>query len=258
MRIQSNRRQNIADLDAPETVALHREAIWQKASLRRIYEEWYQLVSSEVTVNGRVLEIGSGAGFLSHTFPGLIRSDLVSDGVDVVLNGQSLPFCDSSLDSIVMTNVFHHLSDSRAFLSEATRCLKPGGTVAMIEPWATPWSSIAYRLVGHEPFDVNAPDWTFEGTGRLSSSNQALPWIVFKRDLVEFERTFASLRVEKIRPIMPWSYIATGGLSRSPLLPFWAFRVLRRLERTFRFLDHYLGMFALVTLTKTKREPDHT
>jgi 2-polyprenyl-3-methyl-5-hydroxy-6-metoxy-1,4-benzoquinol methylase len=47
-----------------------------------------------------------------------------------------------SLRGIVMTNVLHHIPDARAFLKEAARCLHPGGVIAMIEPWVSPWSRL--------------------------------------------------------------------------------------------------------------------
>ena len=34
-----------------------------------------------------------------------------------------------------MTNVFHHLAHAELFFNNAARCVKPGGVIAMIEPW---------------------------------------------------------------------------------------------------------------------------
>jgi SAM-dependent methyltransferase len=90
-----------------------------------------------------VLEIGSGAGFLERRIPEVIRSEVLRcSHVHIVLDARALPFCSGALRAVVMTDVFHHLPDVRAFLREATRCVRPGGSLVMIEPWVTQWSDV--------------------------------------------------------------------------------------------------------------------
>src|SRR5262249_31802772 len=43
---------------------------------------------------------------------------------------------------------------------QATRCVRSGGVVAMIEPWVTPWSRFVYTRLHHEPFQ---PETIFSG-----------------------------------------------------------------------------------------------
>jgi ubiquinone/menaquinone biosynthesis C-methylase UbiE len=43
-----------------------------------------------------------------------------------------------------MTDVFHHIPKPEAFLKEASRCLRPGGRIVMIEPWICGWSKLVY------------------------------------------------------------------------------------------------------------------
>jgi len=107
-----------------------------------------------------VLELGSGAGFLRQYIPDLITSEVFRcPGVDLVLDATHLPIADASLRGIVMTDVLHHIRDSRSFFSEATRCVRPGGVIAMIEPWVTPWSRLVYTKFHHEPFQPKASKW---------------------------------------------------------------------------------------------------
>lgn len=130
------------EIDDPRTTQLRRRIIRQNGFLRRIYEEWYAAIDSALpTGNGLVIEIGSGAGFLKDIIPDVITSEIfLCSNISMVLDGCRMPFGDDTLRGIVMTDVFHHLSQPRLFLERAIRCVRPGGVVVMIEPWVTPWS----------------------------------------------------------------------------------------------------------------------
>src|SRR4030095_834577 len=82
---------------------------------------------------------------MSAVIPHLITSELFyCPGIQAVLDGSRLPFAARSLRGIVMTNVLHHLPRPRLFFAEAARCVRPGGVVAMIEPWVSSWSRFVY------------------------------------------------------------------------------------------------------------------
>ena len=132
-------------------------------------------------------EIGSGAGFFQEIVPNLITSELFPvPGIDRVSDAKNLPFNDDELDCIVMTDVLHHIPDVCKFFQEATRCVKPGGCIVMIEPWNTPWAQWFFQNLHSEPFDPDA-GWTFPSSGPLSDANGTLPWILFERDRKKFE-----------------------------------------------------------------------
>jgi hypothetical protein len=152
------------DIDDPRTTHLRLQIIQQKSFLRRIYQEWYRaIVAALPTGPGAVLELGAGGGFMCDFVPNLITSELFYyPSVQVLLNALQLPFATKSLRGIVMTNVLHHLPQPRLFFAEATRCVRAGGAVVMIEPWVTPWSRFVYNLLHHEPFDPETPSWNFQ------------------------------------------------------------------------------------------------
>ena len=148
-------------IDDPRTTELRRRIIREKPFLRKIYIEWYRFIAAAIP-NGTepALELGSGAGFLDEFVPRLITSEVFPcAGVKMVLDGQSLPFGDASLRAIVMTDVLHHIRQPRAFLSEAARCVRPGGAVVLVEPWVTTWSRWVYTRFHHEPFEPQSADW---------------------------------------------------------------------------------------------------
>ncbi len=83
----------------------------------------------------------------------------------------------------------------------------------MIEPWVTAWSLKAYACLHYEPIDTKMKNWQFNSSGPLSGSNQALPWIVLSRDKERFRLNYQLMRIVNIKPMMPFRYILSGGLS---------------------------------------------
>jgi SAM-dependent methyltransferase len=238
-----------ADLDDPRTTALRREIIRSKPFLRRIYGEWYATLAADIPAGvGRVLELGSGAGFFREIVPEAICSEIFAcPGIDMVLDGQRLPLADGSLRAIVMTDVFHHLPRARDFWREATRVVRSGGVVAMIEPWVNRWSTLIYRRLHHEPFRPDATEWEFPSTGPLSGANGALPWIVFGRDRAAFEQEFPQWQIDRVEPIMPLRYLLSGGVSMRSLLPAAMYRPVVAMEWPLR---NKAGMFAHIVLRR--------
>ncbi len=240
------------DIDDPRTTQLRREIVRSKRFLRKIYEEWYRdIVASLPPCDGPVLELGSGAGFLDEFIPGLITSELfATPGAALVMDAHAMPVRDGGLRAIVMTNVLHHLARPRFFFAEAARCVKPGGALVMIEPWVTAWGRWVYTHLHHEPFVPEAPEWEFPQTGPLSGANGALPWILFVRDRDRFERDFPMWKVQTIRPIMPFRYLISGGVSLRSMAPGWTFGIWKALENCMSPWSHHWGMFAQVTLAR--------
>jgi SAM-dependent methyltransferase len=240
-------------LDSPEMPRVRRDILARTPLLRRVYLDWYARIQRYVPPPpGRILEIGSGPGFLREVLPELIRSDILScGGLDVLLDAIRLPFIDDALRAVVMTNVLHHLPDVEAFLRGASRCIRPGGALVMIEPWVTPWSRFVYRRLHHEPFDPGARAWRVGDGGPLSGANGALPWMLFERDRIELERAFPEWRVERVEPFMPFRYLMTGGFSMRTLAPRWLFTSCAFVELGLGSWMAQLAMFALLVVRRT-------
>ncbi len=240
------------DVDDPLTTRRRREIIRRKRLLRRVYQEWYgRLHASLPSGPGGILELGSGAGFLRERIPRLISSEVFyCPWVDAVVNACDLPFADSSLRAVVMTNVLHHVPQPFRFFHEVARCLRPGGVVTMIEPWVSRWSRFVYSRLHSEPF---APDTTkpeIDPTGPLSGANNALPWIIFERDRSRFERELPELRLVRVQPIMPFVYLASGGVSMRSMAPGWSYAFWRLLEKLASPWSAELSMFAYIQLDR--------
>jgi SAM-dependent methyltransferase len=176
---------------------------------------------------------------------------MLCPGVDTVLDAQQLPFRDDTLRAIVMTDVLHHLPRVRSFLTEAARCVRPGGVVSMIEPWVSTWSRQVYQRLHHEPFRPDAAAWEFPSSGPLSSANGALPWLVFERDRRQFEREFPTWQVQNVVLMMPMRYLVSGGISLRSLMPGWSFPAWRQAEALLQPWMKHLAMFAIIVLQRS-------
>jgi SAM-dependent methyltransferase len=239
------------DVDDPRTTHLRREIIRRKAFLKQIYGEWYARLADSVKPGACFLELGSAAGFFKEFAPNVITSELfATPGVDRVVDARHLPFAPDELDGIVMTDVLHHITDIVRFFREASRCVKAGGELVMIEPWNTPWSKWVYQRLHSEPFEPQW-GWSIPNTGPLSGANGALPWILFERDRERFQQEFPEWRIESIELLMPFSYLLSGGVSLRAFVPGWAYRPIRWIENHLR--QQRWAMFAFIKLRKLDR-----
>jgi SAM-dependent methyltransferase len=247
--LQNPELNNDIELDIDDPV-LRRKVLLGKAPLKELYLEWYNMIIEKLPdIDGKVVEIGAGGGIFRDNFPSIITTDIKeSPYVNIVSDGMALPFANNSLRGIVMTNVFHHFNNPRNFLYECTRTLKPKGVVLMIEPWVTPWSKLIFRMVHHEPFYTNVTTW--DGNGSETYANNAIPWIVFKRDRKMFEKQFPQFLIEDISPVMPLSYLLSGGIAIRPLLPVFALRLLRKIEIMVKPINTAAAMFSMISLRK--------
>jgi hypothetical protein len=149
--------------------------------------------------------------------------------------------------------VLHHLPRPRRFFAEAARCVRRRGVVAMIEPWMTRWSRLVYDRLVDEPCEPEAPRWECQARGPLSTANVALPWILFERDRPQFEREFPQWEIDTLRPLMPVSYLLSGGISLRGAMPGASYPFWRWVESRLGRFDASLAMFAFVVLRRTER-----
>lgn len=242
------------DIDAPETTGRRKEIILNKKFLKYIYLDWYKQIDTCFSSSeGLILEIGSGAGFSEAIIPNVIKTDVLEiPGIQAVAGGGSLPFRDESLAGITTVNVLHHLPAPRAFFTEASRTVKKGGKIVMIEPWATRFSSFIYKYFHHERFDLNAEKWEFSGQGPLSEANSAIPWIIFERDRPVFRSEFKDWQISQIKPMMPIRYLLSGGISLRFSAPGTCYPAVSKFEELLEPWIDNLAMFALIELTKSK------
>jgi SAM-dependent methyltransferase len=243
-----------SNLDDPARIEELRALVAKKPAVRKLYEETYAKYAAclkRCPPEGIALELGSGASFAKDRIPELVTSDVIPyAGVDRVVDATAMPFGSSALRAVFLCNVFHHIPDVAAFLREATRCLRPGGRVFIVDQHVGPISAPILRYAHHEPFDPAARSWSFTSAGPLSDANGALAWMVFRRDRKQFERQFPELNLERYEPHTPLRYWVSGGLKSWSLLPNFAFDGATRVDELLVRVWPDLGSFADIELVR--------
>ncbi|MCA8962953.1 MAG: class I SAM-dependent methyltransferase, partial [Planctomycetes bacterium] len=104
-------------------------------------------------MDGVVVDLGSGN---DRRHPRFLNVDLLPyPEVDVVCEGDRLPFANDSIDVVVCIVVLEHVPNSRTVIREVTRVLRPGGRFYAVVPFLQPFHAA--------PHDYRR--WTLPGLG---------------------------------------------------------------------------------------------
>lgn len=245
---------DIKDFDDPKTTILWSKIIQEKVFLKNLYIDFYTIFKNSLKgLSGRrkLVELGSGGGFLKNIIPDIITSDVMKlPNVDLCFSATHMPFKNKSVDRFFMLNVIHHIHNSRLFFKEVDRCLKRNGKLIAIEPANTLWSRFLWKNFHHfEDFDPKG-SWTLKSQKALSEANGALPWIIFFRDRKKFEELFPNLRINKITPHTPIRYLVSGGLAYRQFLSSRMYPAIKNLEKLVAPFNKYIGMFYTIEIEK--------
>jgi SAM-dependent methyltransferase len=220
--------------EAPQEdwLAAHR-AVWaRKPSLREVYGRWFAVLR-QACAGEPIVELGCGPGFFKERYPDVIATDAIANPhADAIVEAAALPFGAAQVGGIVLLDVFHHLPRPAAFLAEAARVLRPGGRLALIEPWLGLAGRVFYRWVHHEDCDLGvdptAP-WGESSKGAMEG-NAALPWLYFRAG-GDLERAGLPLRVMRREPFAGLPWLLSGGFQPYGLLPRPLLRAAEQLDR---------------------------
>ncbi len=238
--------------NSKESLLEHQKRIKEKTFLNKIYVSFYQIFADTKFPKGKIIEIGSGGGFLKKFIPSIITSDVI-DGpnIDKVFYCDKMPFKKSSVAAILMVDVLHHIKNPQKAFQEMERCLVKGGKIIMIEPYASIWGTLIYKYFHPERKGFNANGgWKINGTGRMSDANPAMTWVIFKRDRKIFEKKFPNLKIISFIPHTPIRYLISGGLSKFQLLPTVFYPLILFLEKKLTVFNNKIGMFVTIELKK--------
>jgi SAM-dependent methyltransferase len=208
-----------------------RRKIWAaRPELRSVYQDWFKQLLRCVDGLHPVVELGSGPGFFKECFPHLISTDIVpSVYIDVVSDACSLPFRPGTIGAFVMVDVLHHLPRPLEFMVEAAAALRPGGRLAMIEPWITAPSYLLYRYFHNEDcslkVDLRRP---FGDLGKKAfDANAAIPFKLLK----QFKAGESPLLLIQADPFIGLPYLATLGFKTERLIPQTVIEIAEVCER---------------------------
>jgi len=203
---------------------IHRAQWERKKAVRLLYRDFHrQLLES--CPEGRVLDIGGGTAHIKEFRPDTMSTDIqLFPGIDVVADAHRLPFRNEFFAGVVMLDVLHHLERPIEFLKEASRVLKPGGRLAMIEPAMTPLARRFYNRFHEEPVDMNADPFApvaINPDRDPFDANQAIPSLLFATTPARrvVEQTVPSLRVRHVEWQSLFAYPMSGGFQKWSLIP---------------------------------------
>ena len=196
------------------------------------------------------IEVGAGLGLSTLSGHDWIKSDVTGAEPLSLLNcAEALPYKDASLDAIVLKDTWHHIPDIEGFLREAHRVLRPGGVIAVFDPYWSLLGRFVYRFLHQEHWGAQSDTWTFHSTTPWDS-NQALTYLMLKRDRAKFDQRWgAKFSIIEPRPLVGPSYLLSGGVSRRTFVSGRLLAALLRWEeRQGSWLNHlrFFHVFGLV------------
>lgn len=226
--------QSAAGLDQRQLI--HRDVWEKKKTIRLLYRDFHRRLL-ENCPEGRVLDIGSGTAHIKNFRPDIVSTDILPfPGIDVLADAHRLPFPNEIFSGVVMLDVLHHLERPVEFLKEASRVLRPGGRLAMIEPAMTMVARGFYHRFHEEPVDMSADPFaevTVNPDRDPFDANQAIPTLLFGTAAArrQVETAIPALRVRSVDWLSLFAYPMSGGFQSWSLIPAALVRPLLNFEQ---------------------------
>lgn len=204
--------------------------------------------------SGKTVELGAGSGNFKEFKPDVISADIEpQEWLDICFDAHYMPFEDGEVANIVMIDVLHHLAHPVHFLNEAWRVLETGGRIIMLEPFPSLFSLPVYRKFHPEPYIFEADYYHKTAIEEKDpwDSNQAMAYLLFYKQLKEFEANFSSkFRIVKKIRMSCVLYPISGGFENKALIPDFLIPVFRFVEWVFIPLRRWFAFRCYIVLEK--------
>jgi SAM-dependent methyltransferase len=151
---------------APSSPRRTMESEWTRAAASAKYEfdiegQVRDFVEHYALQNAKVLEIGSGSGYLQDVVDDYTGLDIASSVARhyhkpfVAGTATALPFADSRFDAAWSIWVLEHIPNPEAALTEMRRVLKPGALLFLMPAWEVkPWVAQGYEIRSYNDLGV--------------------------------------------------------------------------------------------------------
>lgn len=231
---------------------------WQnKPVLQKIYLRFYKLIASEInpSLEGKVVELGSGIGNLKMVIPDVICTDIFKNPwIDQVENAYRLSFESNSVSNLILFDVWHHLKYPGTALEEFSRVLKPGGKVIIFEPAISLTGLLVYGLFHHEPIRLfHEIKWYPQKKADLDKDEyyaaQGNACRIFGSS--KYKPMLKDFKIVKTKKLSSFSYVLSGGYSKKQLYPDRLFSFITFLEKFLDLFPFIFGTRELIVLEKT-------
>lgn len=232
---------------------------WEnKPLLQDIYKEFYKKIHAHIdyTIDGKIVELGSGIGNIKIEIPEAISTDLFENPwIDQVENAYQLSFDSDSVSNLILFDVFHHFEYPGNALAEFARVLKPNGRVIIFDPSISLFGYLIYGLLHHEPVAIAKKI-------RWKADNPFDPWKapyyaaqgnaerVFFGE--KYKTHFVEWNIIERHKYSALSYVLSGGYSKPQMFSSKRFEKIKSLEK---ILDRFPRIFStrlLVVIQKRR------
>lgn len=225
-----------------------------KPFFKEIYKRIYCEILESIYINTdnpqKILEIGSGGhGFIKEIDNKVITSDIEKHkNCDLVVNAESIPFGNGTLDAIIGIQVFHHIIHPSDFLHEAVRTVRANGVIILFEPSYGPVSTLLHTFFHSEPFEKKQ---SFEDAMYSNKINQAVSYVLFKKHKKKLLKNIPQLSVVKIKKRSFLEYIMSGGFHHKAYAPPKLMTLFREIDK---LLMPFMGLLSIHQIIILKRK----
>jgi SAM-dependent methyltransferase len=248
------------DPDSDEMIAVHSRILSEKPMMRNVFAAFYEKC---ITLDekyfgeskGKRVEIGAGVSFFKKKYPEIVSTDIkTAENLDMVVDAQNMPFENNSIRAIYGINCFHHFPDPDKFFHELERVLEDGAGCVLIDPYYGFTARRFYKKIfDSETFDMTQQAWKNESLGFMNGANQALSYIVFKRDKKLFEQRYPKLEIVLQRPLNNYlRYLFSGGLNFRQVLPSFCGPLLMLFEGMLYPVNSLFALHQIIVVRKKK------
>lgn len=244
------------DVDGQDRIPQHRRILDQKPMLKGVFDEVYRMVrrldERHFSGDGKRIEIGAGVSRFKELYPDLVTTDVVpAPHLDMVLDAHAMDLPDASVRALYGIHCFHHFHDPDQFFAELMRVLVPGGGCVLVEPYHGPVAARFFRdIFDTETFDRSQQEWKSDASV-MDNANQALSWIVFRRDRERFERSHPGLEIVATDWMRNYPrYLLSGGLNFRQLMPTFTIPLWKAVEWLMTPIGRWTALHHYIVLRK--------
>jgi SAM-dependent methyltransferase len=245
------------DVNSEDRITTHRKIINNKILIKNVFKEYHELFlkldKKYFDFDGKLVELGAGSYPIKESFKNVISTDIVKTiNIDLKVDAENMPFESNSIRSIFMQNTFHHISDPEKFFRECNRVLGLNGGIVMIEPYYGILSSLIFPFLHEdEIFDKKQNKWKNSALSPMKNANQALSYVVFKKNINEFNKNFPNLELIHHKTLNNYlRYLISGGLNFKQILPDSFEPSIKFIEFLLSPLSAQLSLFHVLVIRK--------
>jgi SAM-dependent methyltransferase len=202
-------------LNYRDVLEIQRFNLCKSKSLHKYFSSVYSVISREIKLHKKIIEVGSGAG-VSQLFldQEVLRTDYYEFpeyGVLGNIDMNNLPYENESFDAALVLDSLHHSASPAKALDELIRIVRPSGKVIIFEPFVSFFSYLPYKIFHDEKTSWKLPvDREFDLRNKLpEEGDQGV-----SRSIIQSLVPIGNEGGVKIIYTSWLSFFATGGINK--------------------------------------------